>query len=151
MNGDIHVHNFEYLILHLATNEVENLVPTLRQFEINLMQLTSMIQNSNPYVTIAISGILPRPKDKTVELWEHRIDMNKSIKRVCELRNYFFLESWEKFENSDGTPNRNLYANDMLHPNLDGIYALYEYYQGAMGAIMGKKDDAQYDTEDESE
>ena len=141
--GDINVHDFEFLILHLSTNDVENLDQTLAEFEINMMRLTSCIQQSSPYVTIGVSGILPRPQDmvkeRAEELLEHRVDMNKIIRDVCQRRHYYFLEIWEKFENADGSPNRDLYANDMLHPNLKGINVLHEYYQGAMGAIMGKK------------
>jgi hypothetical protein len=147
VHGDIKVQNFEFLILHNSTNDVENLDQTLMQFETNLLSLTSCIKNNNPFVTMAISGIIPRPKDlnhkRKDELLEHRIDMNKIIEGVCQRRNIFFLEIWDKFENDDGSPNTHLYANDMLHPNLNGIQVLWEYYQGAMGAIMGKT----YDTE----
>jgi hypothetical protein len=144
VQGHIQIHDFEFVLLHVATNEVEDLNQTLAEFEFNLLQLTTCIKQNSPFVTIAVSGIIPRPKDLdagelTEQLLEHRIDMNKIIQGVCQRMNYDFLEVWENFENTDGSPKKALYANDMLHPNLNGIQVLYDYYQGAMGATMGKK------------
>jgi hypothetical protein len=143
-NGQIKIQNFEFILLHVSTNEVENLNQCLAEFEHNLMQLTCYIKRNNPFVTMGVSGIVPRPRDWDAgvladELVEHRTDMNRIISGVCERFNYDFLEIWSNFENTDGTPKRGLYANDMLHPNLKGINVLYDYYQGAMGAVMGKK------------
>ena len=143
LHGNLNIYNMEFVILHVATNDVENLDQCLAEYEHNLMQLTSYIKKNNPFVTMAISGIIPRPKDlkkeRREELLEHRIDMNKIIGGICERWHYDFLEIWDKFENKDGSPKLDLYAYDLLHPNLKGIGVLQEYYQGAMGAIMGKK------------
>ena len=145
VNGQINVYDIEFIILHVSTNNVGNLQQTLQQYQINLLALIACIQQSSPFATLAVSGILPRPtdfsKDDAVDLIEHRLDMNKIIQRVCEYNHLSYLEVWDKFENGDGSTKFGLYANDMLHPNLAGTRVLYDFYQGALGSIMGRKYD----------
>jgi hypothetical protein len=138
LRGNIVIHDYEFVFLHLATNDVENTEQTLGEFERDMGLLTSLIKRSSPYCTIAVCSILPRPKDKTKELIEHCFDMNRITKAICEKRGYFYLEGGLKFVNTDGTTNLDLYADDLLHMSERGTRVLYEYYQGAMGSVMDK-------------
>ena len=135
-NGMLHVENYEFTILHLGTNNVTRLLP--REFNDKFRELTKAIIQKNRYTTIGISSILPRPKD-TYEQDEYRRGINSSVKKMCRDQGFQFLRSWTSVESVKGLVKDGVYAEDDLHLNHNGIIAMKQYMEGALGGMMEVK------------
>ena len=65
---------------------------------------------------------------------------NQLIRKLCKDSGTYFLETWKAMENKpDRSINLNLFANDGLHLNHDGICALTKYIEGTTACLLDFK------------
>jgi lysophospholipase L1-like esterase len=71
-----------------------------------------------------------------------RRQTNIQLRRLCKQKNVYFLETWKAMEDKtkkDRSINLDLYANDGLHLNNDGISALGNYIEGTTACLLDFK------------
>ena len=136
INSTIVVEDYEFCILHLGTNNLSKLLP--REYHEKLMELTRCIQERNHYTTFGISSVLPRPKDDDGQD-DYRRGINSMVKTLCRNKGFHFLKSWSSVEVTSGVVRDGVYAEDDLHLNENGIIAMKEYFEGALGGMMEVK------------
>jgi lysophospholipase L1-like esterase len=65
---------------------------------------------------------------------------NQLIRKLCKNKHIYFLETWKATENKNiRSLNLQLYADDGLHLNSDGIQALANYVEGTTACLLDFK------------
>ena len=147
VDGTLDVHDYEYILIHVATNDVamkleKGGIPRMHYF---LNALCQEIKSQCPFTTLAISSVLPRPRERNDEgEYSYRMQVNSMIYRYASFNGHHYMESWRALTNKkDGTTNGALFANDKLHLKDDGVEALKLHFQGYIGFMEQYKFDYQ--------
>jgi lysophospholipase L1-like esterase len=141
-NGSLNVRNYRILVVHFGTNDLradEHFTKCAERIVASLDRALTFIQSVNPLATLAVSGILPRPKDlkaENVKMMEARIYANVSMKAFCEDRGIEYLTS-ETFLSSVDAKEVVLYEDDGIHLTPDGAYLFQNFLEGKIGELLG--------------
>ena len=140
---EIKVTDFKIVIVHVGTN---NLVQTsLERFMQLVENITSYIITKNPGVSLAWSGIIPRPCDirrhllleGDVSLEDKRWRFNKELKSFGKTHNILILYSWRAFiDKKSKQVKEELFALDGLHLSRKGTLALKKYFVGSINLMQ---------------
>lgn len=130
------VKNHDLVIIHVGTNNVErNSVGEIcRQFG----RLIQAIHHFNPTAKVAVSSILPRPKDWDV-YGQKVMDINKALVRLQRNLDFTFLKTYRPFWNNyTHMPRSNHFARDGLHLSALGVAMLKNSLEGAAKRLAGR-------------
>ena len=136
--GYIQVQGFEYVLLAVGSNNIDSC--NIQDIRYHLHQLIQRIRAMNPYVTIGLCSILPRPKDDDIaETFCKQVNM--MFKVYCRHNGIItYLPSWKCMVDDNEIPKRGLYNPvDMLHLNDNGVAALKMYVEGALSTMVDDK------------
>jgi hypothetical protein len=138
-DGTLQILNYEYILVHVATNDVAMDIEKggIPRMHFYLHALCREIKTRSPYTTLAISSVLPRPRDKGLGDDPYRMQVNSMIYRYASSHGHHYMESWRALTKADGTTNRGLFAHDLLHLRDPGVNALKLYFQGYIGFLHG--------------
>jgi lysophospholipase L1-like esterase len=136
----------EFILIHIGTNDVITCKGGIPEMHHYLHMLVREIKKVNLYSTIAISSVLPRPRDskdrRNKDSHESaRMQANAMIHNYTRAHDYEYIESWRALTKADGTTDRDLFAWDLLHLNHDGALALQLHLEGFMGSLQQIKRD----------
>ena len=127
-NGDIDLTNYDFLIIHVGTNNIDK-GHSFGSIVSDYGNLVAQIRKKKPSIRIIMSSILPRPKDHSVT--EKKIfDVNKELRTVmAKDMNFHFIRSYRMFSKF-GTYRRYLYAkkDQGLHLNTEGSNRLRYFF-----------------------
>jgi hypothetical protein len=141
---------FHAILIHCGTNDVTDKGPEeIGQLMENVLDV---LVAKAPGTRLAVSMIIPRPKDDVVKD-EKRRKVNTELKRVCKRRKIIFMQSYKgvtllkDFETPRYEPEGKeaakqrvfepaLYAKDKLHLKLEGIQTMKRYMRGAVATLM---------------
>jgi lysophospholipase L1-like esterase len=123
---------FHAILLHIGTNDtMEHTPEEVGQMMYNVLDLLS---TKAPGTRLAVSMIIPRPKDSAI-MDERRRKANTQLKKVCKNRGVTYMQSY-KGVTTDGIFDPDLYARDKLHLKLEGIKRMRRYLRGAVATLM---------------
>jgi hypothetical protein len=143
-DGTFNIAGFETLLFMCGTNDFENessRTPPPSTEEIiatittKMGAIITLLKKSIPRTKIAISMILPRPKDKTVKLEKDRMEVNKALKSLCKREKVVFLNTY-KAVSVRGHVDPNCFAGDNLHLNHNGIAGMKRFLTGATAMLL---------------
>jgi hypothetical protein len=142
-SGFIQIQGYEFLILAIGTNSIHRM--KIQEMCSYLVRIIKFINDVNPYGTIGVASILPRPQDNSI--WDtYRRTVNYSFKQYTQSPGQgrvSFLKTWTCVKDKFQRPLLNLYAHDKLHFEDAGIIKLKNHFEGAFGHLM----DVKYKTE----
>lgn len=127
--------NFDYLILHIGTNNINN-GDAKGSMMSDFGNLIARIKKKKSSMRIIVSSILPRPcdHDKTDNMIK---DFNKSLRlEMASDLGFHFVESW-KAVSKFGTYRRYLFAkkDKGLHLNTEGSRRLRYFFLRVISTI----------------
>jgi hypothetical protein len=139
LDGTLTVENYEYILFHVGTNDTEAYDEKrfgIPEMQTGLDDVVREIKRRNPFTTIAISSVLPRPKDTDEGDQLYRLHVNAMFYNYTRHHGHQYIESWRCVTNDDGSTKRGLYAGDLLHLRDPGTLALKLHFQGYLGAMQ---------------
>jgi hypothetical protein len=139
--GSCTVRNFKILIFHYGTNDLRtdiHFTECADRIVASLDRSIAYIQGINPNGVIAVSGILPRPKELKkgeTDMEEARVYANVAMRGFCEQHGIEYLTSETCLKGQD--PTKEIYANDGIHLSFDGATYLQNYFEGRVSELLG--------------
>jgi hypothetical protein len=141
LQGKCTVRNFKILLLHYGTNDLRtdiHFTECADRLVASLDRAISYIQGVNPNGVIAVSGIIPRPKElkkgKT-DMDEARVYANVAMRGFCEQHGIEYLTTETCLKGQD--PTKEIYCNDGIHLTEDGALYLQNYFEGRISELLG--------------
>ena len=146
----VSLENFEYVLIHVGTNDVDNYVnnePKFKQKPFDIERafeyivsdygnLIGIVRKKKPKIVIILSAILPRPKDHTdTDPLIRKVNgyIEKQMAKTSQIR---FLRSYKPFM-FGGAVKRELFArNDGgLHLNTEGTNKLHFFFLRSLASM----------------
>ena len=136
--GYLQVQGYEFVLLAVGSNNIDSC--DIQEIRHHLDQLVYRIRAMNPYVTIGLCSILPRPKDNDITATYCK-QVNMMFKVYCRHNGIIsYLPSWSCMVDDNDIPKKGLYNPiDLLHLNDDGVAALKMYIEGALSTMADEK------------
>jgi lysophospholipase L1-like esterase len=149
--GEIKCTGFNGIIFHVSTNDFENgckneipITEITRTIVYKTLEIITFLKAVAPGTKIAISMILPRPKDKTIVLDQDRMTVNMALKSMCKKQKVGFLNTFKGVALGDSIHTDPLcFGDDGLHLSMRGVVGVKRFLKGAVGALLRgtKKED----------
>jgi hypothetical protein len=141
-DGTIDIRGFDTILFLCGTNDFENesleeppTAEIVEKIVTKMKAVITLLKKSVPRSKLAVSMILPRPKDKTAKLVEDLAAVNKALKVLCKNEKVIFLNT-VKAVSTNGQVDPNCFARDDLHPNAQGIRGLKRFLTGATAMLL---------------
>ena len=134
-NGQIDLSNFEYIIVHVGTNNIDR-GDKYSDMIADYGNLIPIIKKKKRSIRIVMSSILPRPVDH-LDTDQMIKDVNKCLRlEMSPDLGFRFVESW-KAVSGFGTYKRWLFAkrDTGLHLNTEGSRRLRHYFLRVISTI----------------
>lgn len=115
--------NKKVAVIHAGTNDLYN--STVEEMLEDMETLINEIKEKNEYCHIAVSPIIPRPRD----YWTTMMKIRRFNKEVQMKENIWGIRPWRCWRpfSRKNLPRRHMYKLDGLHPSRKGAICLSQY------------------------
>ena len=126
---------YKIIVLHVGTNDIASFSPV--DFVRKYLRLISAVKKCNESAIVAVSSILPRPRDPD-QVNNQIAFINRELKKFGLQLGFSFIPSYRPFILKDKSINLNLFACDKLHLSFRGSVALRNNLIGNIKNLQGK-------------
>ncbi len=133
----VEVRHHQVIIIHVGTNNIERSPEgeVCQQF----VKLLQAIRRQNATALLAVSSILPRPKDWNA-YGEKVQRLNKLLEKMQAQHHFTFLKTYRAhWDQMKKMPRRDHFARDGLHLSARGVAALKSSLEGAVKRLSGNR------------
>ena len=122
-NKELLMDNKKVAVIHAGTNDLYN--STVEEMLDDLENLILSIREKNKYCHIAVSPIIPRPRD----YWTTMVKIQRFNKEVKLREDIWAIRAWRCWRpfSRNNKPRRQMYKMDGLHPSKKGAICLSQY------------------------
>ena len=136
-NGEIPTH-VKYVVIHCGTNNIGHDAP--KEIANGVFSIGLTYKEKRPDVKVLITGLLPRD-----EGWSFRRDLlietNVYLKKLCssdDAPDFYYMPPPSAFSQDDGTVDKELYYDDLLHLSEAGNNAFGKAIYEKLRKIVGR-------------
>lgn len=122
-NKELLMDNKQVVVIHAGTNDLYN--STVEEMLDDLANLIQSIREKNEYCYIAVSPIIPRPRD----YWTTMVKIRRFNKEVSLNEETWGMRAWRCWRpfSRKNLPRKQMYKIDGLHPSKKGAICLSQY------------------------